>query len=304
MPQLRYSSTATPTPTPANVINVLSYGAKGNDNGNDSASIQQALKDARRLNRPVYLPKGTYNVGTAQLKLLNDESCDSGVTMYGDGVGLTVINAQQVTASPQILFYSERAITQNCHNVYVNVKGIGFLTNTPGIGLQVGSDDYQDPFNELEMDIMVFNANTSASAEAIRLNHVLNADLFLSATTAGPGTALKVRQVDFSHIAGTLTAPGGTAVHIADGFTYGNVFMGLNMQDVNTCVVSDTDKSHGNTFVGGNCSYRESGVRTSRGRRLMFMNTLNNPIAPATTAHFVGKDSLGNPLDVGLSMLP
>ena len=288
----------------------MAFGAKGDNATDDSTAIMRAFAAAKEQKRSLYFPAGTYNVGSKQLRLTLNEVCFSGITIYGDGVGRSQINAQNVTTSPQVLIYSDISSGQfehgfkDCHSIYLSFKDIGFLTNTPGVGLQIGADDFLDPINEPEIEASVFNASTSPTAEAVRLNHVLNGELKFSATTNGPGTALHLRRTVFSSISGSYTALGGVAVRIAGDFNYGNVLTAMDMAYADTCVVSSSQSAFANTFIGGNFSYKKFGVSATAGNKLLIINPLINPIAPATAADMVARDSQGNKQDVGLSFMP
>jgi hypothetical protein len=285
-----------PTVTPSNpyVINVKEYGAKGDGAANDADAIKNAYFAATQSGKPLYLPAGNYNVGTNQLNFLLTDVRNTGVTIYGDGVGRTIINAAAVTTSPQVLF---NCTSKPCDQVFLSIKEIGFYTNTTGTGVQFGSQNYSDPINEPKIDLMVLNFNKAATAVAVEMNFVLNGEIRLVANTAATGTSLKLRQAKFNHFTGSYGGPGGTSVHLTAGFNGGNVFSSLDMENVAVCVRADSPVSSANTFIGGTWNYSKNGVVATAGKRLVVINPEVNPSPPAKVANFVGAG-------VGFSMFP
>lgn len=290
------SAVPDPTVTPSNpyVINVKEYGAKGDGAANDADAIKGAYLAATQSGKPLYLPTGNYYVGTTQLNFLLTDVRNTGVTIYGDGVGRTIINAAAVTTSPQVLF---NCTSKPCDQVFLSIKEIGFFTNTTGTGVQFGSQNYSDPINEPKIDLMVLNFSKAATAVAVEMNFVLNGEIRLVANTAAAGTSLRLRQAKFNHFTGSYGGPGGTSVHLTAGFNGGNVFSALDMENVAVCVRSDNPQSQANTFIGGTWNYSKFGVVSTAGRRLVVINPEVNPSPPAKVANFVGAG-------VGLAMFP
>ena len=290
------SAVPDPTVTPSNpyVINVKEYGAKGDGAANDADAIKGAYLAATQSGKPLYLPTGNYYVGTTQLNFLLTDVRNTGVTIYGDGVGRTIINAAAVTTSPQVLF---NCTSKPCDQVFLSIKEIGFFTNTTGTGVQFGSQNYSDPINEPKIDLMVLNFSKAATAVAVEMNFVLNGEIRLVANTAAAGTSLRLRQAKFNHFTGSYGGPGGTSVHLTAGFNGGNVFSALDMENVAVCVRSDNPQSQANTFIGGTWNYSKFGVVSTAGRRLVVINPEVNPSPPAKVANFVGTG-------VGFSMFP
>lgn len=70
----------------SNVFNVLNYGARPNDSGEDTTGIQAAINAACPTRGSVYIPAGRYRSGSLQL-------CN-GITVYGDPNYATVIEAK------------------------------------------------------------------------------------------------------------------------------------------------------------------------------------------------------------------
>lgn len=267
------------------VVNVKEYGAIGDNVANDAPAIRAAWLAATLTGQPLYFPVGTYFVGTDQL-ILSLEYCQNvGVTVSGDGVGRSIINCMEVKKSPQMLITCP---TTPGDNVFLSMKGIGVFTKTTGVGVQFGAETYGDPINEPEIDLMVLNFDTSKTAVAVEMNSVLNGDIRLVANTSGAGTSLLLRQASFNHFTGSYGGVGGVAIRLSAGFNDGNVFTALDMENVATCVISDSKHNLGNTFIGGTWSYTRNGVVSTSGRRLVIINPQLNLPKPGTVSGFLG----------------
>lgn len=267
------------------VVNVKEYGAVGDNVTNDAAAIRAAWLAATLTGQPFYVPVGTYYVGTDQLHLSLEYCQYGGVTVYGDGVGRSIINCMDVKKSPQMLITCP---TTPGDSVFLSMKGIGIFTKTTGVGMQFGTETFTDPINEPVLDLMVLNFDASKTAVAVEINYVLNGDIRLVANTTGAGTSLLLRQASFNHFTGSYGGVGGVAVRLSAGFNAGNVFTALDMENVATCVVSDSANNLGNTFVGGTWSYTRNGVVSTSGRRLVIINPQLNPPPPGKVTGFLG----------------
>ena len=148
------------------VVNVREYGAVGDDAADDGPAIRAAWLAATLTGQALYLPAGTYAVRSGQL-LLSLEDCRlSGVTVYGDGVGRSIIDCTRLSASPQVLVTCP---TTPGDSVFLSMRGIGIFTKTPGVGVQFGAESFSDPINEPQLDLMVLNLDTS-DRKSTRLN--------------------------------------------------------------------------------------------------------------------------------------
>lgn len=267
------------------VVNVKEYGAVGDNVTNDAAAINAAWLASTLTGQPLYFPTGTYFVGTENL-VLSLEYCQyTGITVYGDGVGRSIINCMDVKASPQMLVTCP---TTPGDSVFLVMRGLGVFTKTSGVGVQFGAENFSDPINEPVLDLMVLNFDTSKTAVAVELNYVLNGDIRLVANTSGAGTSLLLRQASFNHFTGSYGGVGGVAVRMSAGFNDGNVFTALDMENVATCVVSNSPHNLGNTFVGGTWSYTRNGVVSTSGRRLVIINPQLNLPPPGKASGFIG----------------
>ena len=277
------------------VVNVKEYGAVGNNLTNDAPAINAAYAAAAASGKPLYFPAGTYFVGTEQLRFLFNDILYVGISIYGDGPGRSIINAQKVAVSPQVLFTATNSPRGD--NDYLVLKDLAILTNTAGTGVQFGARNYLDPINEPKIDITVINGSTAATARAVEINYVLNGDIRLDAKTAGPGTALYLRQASFNYFTGSYGTARGVSVRLSEGFNDGNVFSAPEMTNCSICVVSNSPYNQGNTFIGGLWSYNKNGIVSTAGARVMVLNPRLTPALPAKVSTFIGGA-------VGLTVIP
>jgi hypothetical protein len=295
------------------IIDVKAYGAKGDNKTDDYQAIVTAFTRASSSGKALYFPQGKYLVNSQLVFPL--DSAKSGVRIFGAGVTLSVINARNVPDSPQVSFSCQGASpTKACHTAYLTVENIGFETQTPHTGVAFGNMDLAkaDNINALKLDAWVYNYDTSESAKAVTLNRLFNPDVRLIANVKGDGTALTLRQVSFGRFFGSFGAgvyrrefpsgdfmyTKGVAVRITDSFNNGNVFTAMDMENVAICVVHDSPANQGNTFVGGTFSFKDYGVVSTAGSRLMIQNPGINP-TQASVTHMIHPSK-----DRGLFVLP
>lgn len=264
------------------------WGAKGDSSHDDTTAVQAWITAVIESGITGRLPAGTYVISSAINFLLNPAKF-VGCTFIGDGVSLSILQGITVATSPVFLVNCTDAPKDNDYFV---ARGIGFQGNTNGIVFQMGNEDFSDPVNEPELDILVQNFNASGTARAVELNSVLNGDLRIIADTAGTGIGLTCNQVTFCTIQGSFGGPLGTGIHLTNGFNYGNVFSSCDIENVVNCVIIDNAQSVANTFIGGTWSYTSSGVFASAGSRNMIINPNTNPVSPGTVEGFVG-DGIG-----------
>jgi hypothetical protein len=123
--------------------------------------------------------------------------------------------------------------------------------NYAGITLQLGREDFLDPMNSFIFDgINVLNSSTSAGTCAIEANAVLNSQLYMVGNCGGHGDALRCRQTQFCYIGGSYSQA-DNGVHFTGGYSFANVWLGVDLEVVNTCVRSDVSTASKQTFIGG-----------------------------------------------------
>lgn len=266
------------------LISAKQFGAKLDGTTDDTTAIQNWIAYVFSSGKTGYLPTGVAKVTSQLVFLMNGAVRTAGATFVGDGVGRSKIDVQTVAISPQVLLTSTDTTKDN---FYFKMTGIGFFTDTAGIGFQMGAADFSDPVNEPEFDIQVQNFNTAATSVAIALNYVLNGRMRFVANVAGAGTALQCNQATFNEFTGSYSSILGKGVYLTSGFNYGNVFIAPDIENVDTCLVVDGANCQHNTFIGGTWSYATAGVNCTAGTLTKIINPNPNAVAPATSAGFI-----------------
>src|SRR6516165_12639526 len=188
------------------------------------ANLQDATAAAITANEPLWLPAGTYRL---ERELVIDYAplAATGFQIISDGA---VIDA---TATGQ------RAMSIECSGgtpdtpkscFYFHIQGTLFVNaNTSAAAVRFGLNDLSDAHNSAKIDHLILN--NAGLGLGMRLNYVLNADLSLYAVTAG-NYGLYLDQVQFSRINGAASAAAGSALVIANGYTFANTFQGLDLE--------------------------------------------------------------------------
>jgi hypothetical protein len=193
------------------------------------STIQQAADAAIALDRPLLLPRGSYQGPltidyTAQAGT-GFELISHGATVYG---GLTI----QCTGS--------------CY--YFHQEGTIFISGqVPGYLVTVGKADFSDAHNSIKIDHMI--VNNGGSGGAVQLNYVLNSDLFIVADTAGEGAGMDVRQLQFSTLKGAMSSKQGYAMVIEDGYVIANSFQSLDQEASAACLAMTSPNANGNVWL-------------------------------------------------------
>jgi hypothetical protein len=173
-----------------------------------------------------------------------------------------------------------RAITVTCSGgtpdnpkscFYFHIQGTLFVNaNTWEAAVRFGLNDYSDAHNSAKIDHLI--ANNAGSGSAVRLNYVLNADIFAVAVTAG-SAGLVMDQVQFSKISGAASATTGTAMLIQNGYTFSNTISAIDLKVAQTCLAITSPSASHNTFVSP-YFVRPTAIVASRGAS----NPLFNPL--------------------------
>ena len=207
------------------------------------ANLQDATMAAIAANEPLWLPAGTYRL---ERELVIDYAplADTGFRIISDGA---VIDA---TATGQ------RAMSIECGGgtpdnskgcFYFHIQGTLFVNaNFPGAAFRFGLNDFSDAHNSAKIDHLI--ANNAGSGYAVRLNYVLNANIFTVAVSAGTA-GLVMDQVQFSSISGAASATTGTAMLIERGYTMANTIQAIDLEVAQTCLAITSPSANHNTFV-------------------------------------------------------
>ena len=150
----------------------------------------------------------------------------------------------------------QRAMTIECSGgtpdnskgcFYFHIQGTLFVNaNTWQAAVRFGLNDYSDAHNSAKIDHLI--VNNAGSGYAVRLNYILNADIFAVAVTAG-SAGLVMDQVQFSKISGAASATTGTAMLIQNGYTFSNTISAIDLEVARTCLAITSPSAVHNTFV-------------------------------------------------------
>ena len=98
---------------------------------------------------------------------------------------------------------------------YFQIQGTLFVNaNTSAAAVRFGLNDFSDAHNSAKIDRLI--VNNAGPGWAVRLNYILNADIFAVAVSAG-SVGLVMDQVQFSRISGAASATTGTPMLIERG---------------------------------------------------------------------------------------
>jgi len=218
------------------------------DAGCYDGDLPAALGVALASDRPLLLSSGTY---TLSKTLVIDYASRAGsgfrIISYGaridgtaihNGPVLAIVCSGGSTANPKGCFYFHEE-----GSLFVNA-------DTPDYAVRFGFDDFSDAHNSAKIDhLIVNNRNEAASASGMRLNYVLNSELFVVADSAGGGAGLELDQVQFSKISGAASAAKGIAMLIRGGYTMSNTIQAIDLEVAKQCLTITSAFANHNTFV-------------------------------------------------------
>lgn len=211
-------------------------------------NLPAAVADALASDRPLLLPPGTYSLDQT-LVIDYAGRADSGFRIISRGAR---IDATAINGGPALAIICSGGTTpkpKNCF--YFHEEGTLFVNaDTPEYAVRFGLDDFSDAHNSAKIDhLIVNNRSQSATAGGLRLNYVLNSDLFAVADAAGGGAGLNLAQVQFSKISGAASAAGGIAMLIQGGYTMANTIQAMDLEVARVCLMIASPSANHNTFV-------------------------------------------------------
>jgi hypothetical protein len=212
-----------------------------------NGDLQAALRDAVASDRPLLLPRGTYPV-SQPLVIDYSGHADTGFLIISRGA---TIDGTAIRHGPVLeITCSGGSPTKPKGCFYLHQEGTLFVNaDTPDWAVKFGLDDLSDAHNSAKLDhLIVNNRNPAQGAGAVRLNYVLNADMFLVADSAG-GAGLAFEQVQFSRVNGAASATNGTALFIENGYTFSNTIQAIDFEVAEVCLAITSPEATHNTFV-------------------------------------------------------
>ena len=156
---------------------------------------------------------------------------------------------------------------------YFHQEGTLFINaDTPDWAVKFGLDDLSDAHNSAKIDhLIVNNRNRGGSGGAVRLNYVLNADMFLVADAGGGGIGLALEQVQFSRITGAATD--GTALLLENGYSFSNTIQAIDIEVAELCMAVTSPRATHNTFVSPYFNCRKA-VKSLSGSANLLINPM------------------------------
>jgi hypothetical protein len=237
-----------------------------------NGDVQAALRDALASNRPLLLRRGTYAINQP-LVIDYAAQADTGFLIISQGA---IIDATAIHSGPAVeIICSGGSSTKPKGCFYFHQEGTLFVNaNTPDWAVRFGLDDFSDAHNSAKIDHLIVNSNSAASSGgAVRLNYVLNSDMFIVADAAGGGAGLALEQVQFSRVSGAASATAGIGLSIENGYSFANTVQAIDVEVAELCLMITSPAATHNTFVSPyfNCKQAISAVNGSD-------NVLMNPM--------------------------
>jgi hypothetical protein len=233
-------------------VSFYDFGAIGDGVADDTTAVNNAYAYHVISGTPLKPGKGTFLVSSV---LAWDFGNGIKINIKGSGRRNTILKS---TYSAGVPF-----LWTGANTFYSHVSGIGLEgSNATGPILQIGKNDYSDAFNSCNfVEICVNNSSLNDNAEGTRLNYVLQSKIDIvsnvggtgrpgQATAPGHGKANVIRQACFNEI----KLAGGQAnvgLYLTNGYTFGNTFIGSDMEEVYTAVKIDSANATRNVFLGG-----------------------------------------------------
>jgi hypothetical protein len=247
--------------------------------------LPAALAVALSSDQPLLLSSGTY---TLKKTLVIDYAsrAGSGFRLISRGAR---IDGTAIRKGPVLAFVCSGGATANPKDCfYFHEEGSLFVNaDTPDYAVRFGFDDFSDAHNSAKIDhLIINNRNQAASASGMRLNYVLNSELFVVADSAGGGAGLELDQVQFSKISGAASAAAGTAMLIRGGYTMSNTIQAIDLEVAKQCLAITSAFANHNTFVSPyfTCPIAVAAVAGAS-------NLLLNPLYAGTTAPTPGSQT-------------
>lgn len=155
-----------------------------------------------------------------------------------------------------------------------------------GTLLKIGKDDCLDPLNCAWFSRLgIFNGKPGAgNSVGLDVGYLVNSNVngvrsncFANGQGANYGTSFLVRQMEFTNFGSCSFGNASYGIRFVQGFSFGNVFSAIDIENVNICVKNESDNVGLTTFMGGQFSlFNYYMVQASQGfqniNRFRFIN--------------------------------
>ena len=205
--------------------------------------LQTATAAALAANQPLWLPAGTY---TLNRELVIDYAplAATGFQIISDGA---IIDATATGNRAMSIECSGGTPNNSKGCFYFHIQGTLFVNaNSAQAAVRFGLNDFSDAHNSAKIDHLI--VNNAGPGYAVRLNYILNADIFAVAVSAG-SAGLVMDQVQFSRISGAASATSGTAMRIERGYSFANTIQAIDLEVAQIGLAITSPYANRNTFV-------------------------------------------------------
>ena len=205
--------------------------------------LQTATAAALAANQPLWLPAGTY---TLDRELVIDYAllAATGFQIISDGA---IIDATATGNRAMSIECSGGTPNNSKGCFYFHIQGTLFVNaNSAQAAVRFGLNDFSDAHNSAKIDHLI--VNNAGPGYAVRLNYILNADIFAVAVSAG-SAGLVMDQVQFSRISGAASATSGTAMRIERGYSFANTIQAIDLEVAQIGLAITSPYANRNTFV-------------------------------------------------------
>jgi len=198
---------------------------------------------------------GTFNFSAPQTWKFPTEAGK----IVGKGVGKTIIAFPNAASGETELTLT----SSNGADWYdLTMEGMSIKSTHNGTTLMIGSSGLADPLNVARFsDIAVANSYaTAGSSQAIVLNYVVNSNFigvrgncYANGSGTNYGYGLTCNQVEFCNFASGSYGNASYGIRFL-GYTYGNVFSAVDVENINIGIYNGSANAGRNTFIGGQFS--------------------------------------------------
>ena len=249
------------------------FEARGDGETDDRKAILKWWKEGMDSGLPMYMEKGNY-LCRDPLELDIAPARDNGFKILGVGLRHSVIELASIDSKTEVpfkIFCSSKNEGKQDH-FYHQLREIGIVGRRNGPIVQLGEDDLCDPLNSFFLEKSGINNDYRLQPReedliaALRVNFACQGVIDIVANCGQQehlppeqahmrrraGAAIEARQMQFTRICGSYSNA-RHGVRLIDGYSFGNHFDTLNIEEVETGVVIDSDFARTNTFTAGTC---------------------------------------------------
>jgi len=260
----------------ADHINLKWFGAKGDNVTDDQSAIEKFIDVWIVGTLAGYVPRGIYrhtgrflvNVALNPSRIMPE--------LRGDG--------------PYSSKFVSSSVVEPVYHIYGSAVGpdhfqgkisrIGFQADVTGVAASIGLSDFSDNHGNYTIDQCYFgNGNTGGGASAItlQLNWLFDCHFMNTVVVGRPmyGTALQLRQVQFSKFDGGSYSNADKGVQVSDGGTYNVSFDTVDIENVRIGIYVDDVYAEYLRFVNPYIDIQNPGVGYPGGGYPFFVGDAN-----------------------------